>query len=65
MSVIFVLIAVSITVAAGFLVAFLWSVKSGQYEDDYTPAIRILFDNDIEQKVDSKPIIKQDLKEIL
>jgi cbb3-type cytochrome oxidase maturation protein len=31
--------------AALFLGAFIWSVKSGQYEDDYTPSIRILFDN--------------------
>lgn len=26
--------------------AFFWSVKSGQYQDDYTPSVRILFDND-------------------
>jgi cbb3-type cytochrome oxidase maturation protein len=32
-------------VALGFLIAFLWSVKSGQYEDDYTPSIRMLFDD--------------------
>ncbi len=45
MSVIFVLIGVSLSVAIGFLVAFIWSVKSGQYEDDYTPSVRILFDD--------------------
>lgn len=33
-------------VAVGFLVAFIWSVKSGQYEDDYTPSVRILFENE-------------------
>ncbi len=45
MSVLIVLIVVSITVALGFLIAFIWSVKNGQYEDDYTPSIRMLFDN--------------------
>jgi cbb3-type cytochrome oxidase maturation protein len=33
-------------VAAGFLVAFIWSVRNGQYEDDYTPSVRILFENE-------------------
>ena len=46
MSVIIVLIGFSLLVAIIFLVAFLWSVKSGQYEDDYTPSVRILFDDD-------------------
>lgn len=32
-------------VAIGFLFAFIWSVRSGQYEDDYTPSARMLFDN--------------------
>lgn len=45
MSVIFILLAASISVAAVFLIAFLWSVKSGQFEDDYSPASRILFDD--------------------
>ncbi len=33
--------------ALGFLAAFIWSVKSGQMEDDYTPSVRILFDDAI------------------
>jgi len=45
MEVIFLLIALSIIVAVGFLAAFLWAVKSGQYDDDSTPAMRILFDD--------------------
>ena len=45
MSALFVLIGVSLFVAVGFLIAFIWSVKSGQYEDDYTPSIRILFED--------------------
>jgi cbb3-type cytochrome oxidase maturation protein len=45
MSVILILLAASISVAALFLFAFLWSVKSGQFEDDFSPASRILFDD--------------------
>ena len=50
MSVLFILIIVSLFVAAGFLVAFIWSVKSGQYEDEYTPSVRMLFDDDTIEK---------------
>lgn len=46
MSVIFVLIAFSSFVAVIFLVAYIWSVKTGQYDDNYTPSVRILFDNE-------------------
>ncbi|MFH6985835.1 cbb3-type cytochrome oxidase assembly protein CcoS [Marinoscillum luteum] len=49
MSVIIVLIGFSITVALGFLLAFIWASGSGQYDDDYTPSIRILFDDEPNQ----------------
>ena len=52
MAVIVILILVSVLVAGGFLLAFLWSVKTGQMDDDYTPSIRILFEDSI--KVDQK-----------
>jgi len=45
MSVIIVLLIASISVAALFLAAFLWGVRSGQFEDDFSPASRILFDD--------------------
>ncbi|MEO8413178.1 MAG: cbb3-type cytochrome oxidase assembly protein CcoS [Ginsengibacter sp.] len=45
MSALFILIGISILVAAIFLMAFLWSVRSGQYDDDYTPSVRMLFDD--------------------
>ncbi len=47
MSVIVILIFFSVLVAGGFLIAFLWAVRSGQYEDRYTPSVRILFDDEI------------------
>jgi len=42
---IFILIVICLIMAAGFLVAFFGAVKSGQYEDDYTPSVRILFED--------------------
>ncbi len=47
MSVIFLLILFSLLLAVGFLVAFIWSVKDGQFDDDYTPSVRILFDSEL------------------
>jgi len=46
MKVIFLLILVSLIIALLFLYAFFWAVKSGQYDDDYTPSVRVLFDDD-------------------
>lgn len=46
MKVIYLLIACSVPLALGFLIAFLRSSKSGQFEDLETPAIRILFDDE-------------------
>lgn len=45
MKIIFLLIAVSLVLALGFLVSFFWAVRNGQYEDDYTPSVRILFED--------------------
>lgn len=45
MEVIFILIVICLIAAAGFLGAFVWAVKSGQFDDDYTPSVRILFDD--------------------
>jgi len=45
MTIVFLLIFLSLIVALTFLGAFFWAVKNGQYEDDYTPSVRILFDD--------------------
>jgi cbb3-type cytochrome oxidase maturation protein len=45
MSAIIILLLASISVAALFLAAFIWSVKSGQYDDEFSPPQRILFEN--------------------
>jgi cbb3-type cytochrome oxidase maturation protein len=46
MSVILVLVAFSVVLAGGFLAAFFWSVRNGQYDDTYSSSVRILFDDD-------------------
>jgi cbb3-type cytochrome oxidase maturation protein len=45
MSVIVILLAISLLVALGFLGAFLWAVRAGQFDDRHTPSIRMLFDH--------------------
>ncbi len=54
MQIVVVLIGASLLVALGFLVAYLWAVKSGQYDDKYTPSVRILFDENKKAKDTSK-----------
>jgi cbb3-type cytochrome oxidase maturation protein len=50
MSVIYLLISISILVAIGFFIAFIFAIKTGQYDDDYTPSVRILFDDELIKK---------------
>lgn len=59
MSVIYLLISISIVVAVGFLVAFIKAVKSGQYDDDYTPSVRMLFDDELIKNPEKKNKIEK------
>jgi cbb3-type cytochrome oxidase maturation protein len=45
MSAFYIMIGVSLLIAVGFLGAFIWSVRRGHYDDDYTPSVRILLDD--------------------
>ena len=56
MEVIFMLIGFSVLVAGGFLIAFTWAVKSGQFDDKITPAIRMLFDEQKEEKMENEKL---------
>ena len=58
MSVIYLLITISIVVAIVFLVAFIKAVKSGQYDDDYTPSVRMLFDDELVKKENPNKLIQ-------
>ncbi|ADV49245.1 cbb3-type cytochrome oxidase assembly protein CcoS [Cellulophaga sp. E16_2] len=50
MSVIYILLAISISIAVVFFIAFIVSVKSGQYDDSYTPSVRMLFEDELVKK---------------
>jgi len=63
LSVFIVLILFSILVAGGFLAAFIWAVKSGQYDDKYTPSVRMLFD-DKEQSSSGENTTKRTLENL-
>ena len=58
MSVIYLLITISIVVAIVFFGAFIKAVKSGQYDDDYTPSVRMLFDDEIVKKENPNKLIQ-------
>jgi cbb3-type cytochrome oxidase maturation protein len=47
MSAIYILIGCSIPIAIGFLIVFLISARRGQFDDDYTPSIRMLMDDEV------------------
>ncbi len=61
MNVIILLIGFSLFIAIIFLFAFLWAVKSGQFDDKYTPSVRILFD-DTNSEIDFKMKKKKERK---
>ncbi|MGB5316015.1 MAG: cbb3-type cytochrome oxidase assembly protein CcoS [Robiginitalea sp.] len=50
MSVIYMLLAISILIALIFFVAFIFSVRKGQYDDSYTPSVRMLFEDELVEK---------------
>jgi len=45
MEIIILLIFISLTIAVLFLGAFIWNMKSGQYDDTYGPSVRMLFED--------------------
>ena len=47
MSVIYILLTISIVVAILFFIVFLFAVKKGQYDDGYTPSVRMLFEDEL------------------
>jgi len=53
MGIIVLLIFISLTIALCFLGVFFWNIKSGQYNDTYTPSVRMLFDEETQNE--SKP----------
>ena len=46
MGMIYIMLIVSLVIALFFLISFFWATKTGQFDDDYAPSVRILFDDD-------------------
>ena len=57
MSVIYLMLTVSIIVALIFFVAFIISVRNGQYDDSYTPSVRMLFEDELVKEKSTKSIL--------
>ncbi len=57
MSVIYILLTISVLVAIGFFIAFVWAVKKGQYDDSYTPSVRMLFEDELVKQTSKKQIL--------
>jgi cbb3-type cytochrome oxidase maturation protein len=54
MGVIYIMLIVSLFVALFFLISFFWATKTGQFDDDYTPSVRILFDDEPEKEINKE-----------
>lgn len=59
MSVIYILLTISIIIAVIFFFAFIKAVKSGQYDDNYTPSVRMLFEDELVKTKTNKTIKNQ------
>ncbi len=57
MSVIYILLTISIIVAVVFFIAFIFAVKNGQYDDSYTPSVRMLFEDELIKEKSKKSIL--------
>jgi cbb3-type cytochrome oxidase maturation protein len=61
MSIIYLLLSISVLVAVGFFIVFIISVKKGQYDDVYTPSVRMLFEDELVKE--KEPVITQSEKQ--
>lgn len=57
MKIMLLLILLSLLLAAGFLLVYLWAARQGQFDDDYTPSVRILFDDKAPEQQDNHTMI--------
>lgn len=63
MSVIYILLSISIVVAILFFLAFIIAVKKGQYDDSYTPSVRMLFEDELVKKPTSEKTQSKKVKQ--
>ena len=60
MNIIYLLLAISLVVALIFFVAFIFSVRKGQYDDVYTPSVRMLFEDEIIKNPNTNQSVKKE-----
>jgi cbb3-type cytochrome oxidase maturation protein len=65
MNIMFLLIGASLLAALVFLLLFVWAVKKGQYDDIYTPSVRILFDDNDTMSKNQQSEEKSDIKQVI
>ena len=54
MGIIYLMLTVSFVIAILFLIGFFWATKNGQFDDDYTPSVRMLFeDEELKEKTNT------------
>lgn len=64
MNIVFFMIIVSLIIAIIFFILFIKSVKSGQYDDMYTPSVRMLFDDELIEKKDDNLVDTKSINQI-
>lgn len=57
MSVIYVLLTISIIVAVVFFIAFIIAIRNGQFDDSYTPSVRMLFEDELIKEKSNKSLL--------
>ena len=57
MSVIYILLTISIIVAVAFFIAFIVAIRNGQFDDSYTPSVRMLFEDELIKEKSKKSIL--------
>ncbi len=58
------MILCSVTLAVIFLIIFIVNAKKGQFEDDESPAVRILLDSEIIKEPENEDNKEEDIKKI-
>ncbi len=63
MDILYLMILCSVSVAAVFLVIFIISARRGQFEDDESPAVRMLFDDEVKEEQQAPDTDKNNKKD--
>ncbi|UOE40892.1 cbb3-type cytochrome oxidase assembly protein CcoS [Chryseobacterium suipulveris] len=65
MDILYLMILCSVTLAVVFLIIFIVNARKGQFEDDESPAVRILLDSEVikEEEPQNEETVKKDIEE--